>query len=1463
MNINDKIYDNIVDHMTDVRLYEEGVQIQGRRSLKRHRKNLRDLLRGDIRADVSKEVSRYGKELNSNLTNSVKEFSATQLDFQADNLYKETRKFYKTSRPRTKQLLAEVTGPNIKGPKSISNNVKNISSGELVRIQQKVKFGLANGQSQNQIIGEVMKTTKITEHQARTLTRTSITSTQTLAVQKTLEANKDLIKGYMFTAILDSRTSPICSHHNGKVYEVDDKRYTPPLHWNCRSSMVPVLKSKEELLESDSTRVKKKELQKVKPERLNGVQPKRESYGAWLQRQTFDVQKKLLGGQERADMFRQGLLKVDQFTSVKGKALSITGLRRRAAQQTAVFNPKQKVRSRDVAVGAARPNSLLNNPKHKEDLRTLFLLDSNDFNSPLALTDFKGTSLVGKQASRRRVGNVFDERNFSADPITGEMKNNLIYEPNFNLYQERLDFMRNSKLMSAEQKDWVEGFVAGLDDKISVNQQTTAVETLRVVFERYAKDKKPWDNFASVVRNEYRFSVQNTSRLLDTRSREKSKMFISYLSGKKSEAPKVQVMGKYYGFDELSEGILKDTRFVSNWDETVGNKLAKDLFYKGRAPSRVYFSKLTDKYLDIDKTKEKLLDTVVPLRKQYKDFKKKFNREPSDSWWTKSKRAYPEAARNIIDLEFLQKKRVKDFRGNLSKQEKVLGKAVRMVSEGKSTDYDGLAIKIGSLLSDEFADIIPGFASTLASKHREGSKILEAMKQNGLIKVNLRGVTRRGVYDVETGRASTGWGDTISREVTVANKQMLSLQEAERRLYIGRRVGNVSDRDRLFVRAGKKTFFDARGNDTGIPIISADKYPDYDPKQIDRDMANMMNHVTSVQYEVDDVFADFMDDVVRFRDPRGNVKKYDDLNYFRQAILTRGEQGYGLMSTVKWHRQRGKPFRTGVFIDSRGRVYHSGYLTPTGGEMVRPFLNSHRAKNFDPESYTELKTQIGAMLGIDTEILSTVGRHAAFERNRDELIKIGKMLSTPTQRDRRIREFLEHPIIQHAGDEPAEIPKIARMALELSRLNDHLDGDFTDFAKMRTFKTKLMVENDASSSGAQIIGLSTGDRAVSELSNVVQTTQKQRLYDVIAQRTIDDPDFRKIASLREANLTWKDLVKGAKYQNMVTFYGAGEATKTANVARGVAKVLGKKGYFAITKDDLTERLRIIDNKIKQSDKLGANAVAADLTAFRKELVETINNGSPVSRTLLKEARDIHPDTEEFVNKLFNNRVGVVGPKDFDAISRIMSKYLESEVPVTGQFINFWKKAAKTYVSDTQNVDIPWVTFDGKTMMQRYRPPVQQRIDFTDPITGRKISNIYEDRATDGKMKGKADLANAAIGLGVNGNHSNDAVIVRQFHLWGRKNDVDTGTIHDAFFTNIGDATPARNALRTIYADALDGDTIRKTLKEMRRQGMSKKAYNELLEEAKSRGLIDPPNKLTRQDILETIKDGFDWYGIGP
>jgi len=1452
MNINDKLYDRIVDHMADVRLYEEGVQIQNRRILRRHQKNVRDLLRGNIRASLNKEVSRFGTELLAHKTNTLKEFSTSQLDFHTDNLYKEVKDFYKVSKPRTKELLAEVTGPTMKGTKSVSQNVKNIAAGELVRIQSKVKAGLARGLSSNDIIKDVLKTTKITEYQARALTRTAITSTQTAALRRVAEDNKDILKGFMFTAILDARTSPICSYHNGKLYDVDDNRFVPPLHWNCRSSLVPVLKSKEELLETAN--VKKNILSKKKEESLPGTTPRVEGFGVWLKRQSMDVQTKMLGSIDAANLFRQGKLKANEFVTPKGKVLSIQALRNKAAQSTAVYKPRQKVREQDIRIDAVRASSLIRNPKNKDDLRQLFLLDSDDYSKTLSLTDYKGTSLVGKTASRRRVGNEFDERNFSADPLTGEIKNNNLYSPDFNLYQERLDFMRNSKLLKADEKQFIESLTSSLDDKISVNQQTVIVENLRVVLERFAKNKQPWENLASVIRAENRFAVQNVSRLLDTRSRKRSELFVSYLS---KDTPQVNILGKYFTFADLQKTQLADQRFIDAWRRTQGKKLARKIFITGRAPLRVYFRKFVDTYPTKEKLTKNLLKKNPKLKKAYDLYKKVNNREPSDAWFTRLAANNREAVRRILDREFLvASKKPTD---NLFDEKAIdsLTKISKLIASGQSTDYDSLAINIGKSFSKDFENIIPFTKHTLKDFHREGSKILEFFKDQGLIKVQFRGKTRRGTLDLDTGRVSGGWQDTISREVIVVDKNLLKLQEAERKVTISRRLGITSARDRLYVKANNKTYVDARGNNTGLPLISRDKFADYDPKQIDREMAEMLNHVMEVEYGVDNEFFGFMDDIARFRDPRGNSKYFDSINEFRHEILNRGEQGYGLMSTAKYHAQRGQNFRTTAFIDSRGRVYHRGYLTPTGGELVRPFLNSGKSIAMNDGAFDELQVQIGALIGPGTEALTQTGRRAIFARNQEKIIELGEIMMSKTQRDRRLREFLQHPIIR--GLEGAEVAKMSRMALEYARINRHLKQG----RPLNSYKTKLMIENDASSSGAQIIGLSTGDRAVSQASNVLATTQKNRLYDLVAMDTVNDPEFLKIAGLRDAGLTWEDLAKAAKDQNMVSFYGAGSATKTAKVAGKLSKVLDDKGFITVTKANLSEQLRIIDGKIKIANREDAVSVVAELTSFRDELVELINKNEPVGRTLLKQAADIHPDTADFVRKLTSSRKGIIGPKEFSEVSRIMSKNLAQRAPVTDNFINYWKQVATAYVQDTKKVDIPWVTFDGKVMMQRYRPKIQERVDFSDPVSGRRISNIYESSAEDGKLLGKSSLNNARIGLGVNGNHSNDAAIVRRFHLWGRKNGVDTATIHDAFFTNISEANRAKTALRTIYADALEGDTIRKTLREMRKEGLSRKSYNELLAKAKELGLIDPPNKITRKDILAPIREGEDWYGIGP
>lgn len=107
----------------------------------------------------------------------------------------------------------------------------------------------------------------------------------------------------------------------------------------------------------------------------------------------------------------------------------------------------------------------------------------------------------------------------------------------------------------------------------------------------------------------------------------------------------------------------------------------------------------------------------------------------------------------------------------------------------------------------------------------------------------------------------------------------------------------------------------------------------------------------------------------------------------------------------------------------------------------------------------------------------------------------------------------------------------------------------------------------------------------------------------------------------------------------------------------------------------------------------------------------------------------------------------------------------------------------------------------------------------------------------------------------------------------------TSTIHDAFFANAADMLKARNALRQIYANALERNVIKSTLDEMRARGLPKNLYDKYLNEAIELGLIPVVGRskiggrllrdtdiLTTKDILKEVPQNFDndygWYGVG-
>lgn len=129
--------------------------------------------------------------------------------------------------------------------------------------------------------------------QIATLTRTSMNQVQGQIMKHTLARND--YTHYFYMATLDSRTTVICGSLDGRRFEVG-KGPEPPLHFNCRSTMIPASPGQKEALPRGRRAYRDEDGRT----RLTSNQ----SYGTWLKAQSNSVQNSALGA-SRARLFRR------------------------------------------------------------------------------------------------------------------------------------------------------------------------------------------------------------------------------------------------------------------------------------------------------------------------------------------------------------------------------------------------------------------------------------------------------------------------------------------------------------------------------------------------------------------------------------------------------------------------------------------------------------------------------------------------------------------------------------------------------------------------------------------------------------------------------------------------------------------------------------------------------------------------------------------------------------------------------------------------------------------------------------------------------------------------------------------------------------------------------------------------------------------------------------------------------
>lgn len=204
-----------------------------------------------------------------------------------------------------------------------STKTKNLYSD---RIRQGVLLGETNQQIIRKITGtKVLKYTdgiaSIAKKDAETLVRTSVQNVANAARFKTLEANKSVFSKYTHVATLDSRTSVQCAARDGLSWDSETKEpighnlpfLVPPVHWNCRSTLVPVIEGVK--LPADATRASK--------EGPVDINLKFEDY---LKKKGPDFQDEVLG-KKRAELWRSNKLNLRQLLDTRGNPLSVEQLK--------------------------------------------------------------------------------------------------------------------------------------------------------------------------------------------------------------------------------------------------------------------------------------------------------------------------------------------------------------------------------------------------------------------------------------------------------------------------------------------------------------------------------------------------------------------------------------------------------------------------------------------------------------------------------------------------------------------------------------------------------------------------------------------------------------------------------------------------------------------------------------------------------------------------------------------------------------------------------------------------------------------------------------------------------------------------------------------------------------------------------------------------------------------------------
>lgn len=231
-----------------------------------------------------------------------------------------------TGTPRPFRLeIGDGTTITLPNGATLAASYRRLAGKQAEVFTKEVQNGLLLGESSDKIARRLRRQLiAVPNNQIRAMVRTSVNQVANAASQAVYSQNQEITKRYRYIATLDSRTSAICRALDGRTFKYNEGP-TPPQHFNCRSTTVPIVDYKSLGIPPPKP---------GKRRSSGGLVPADQTYGQWLFDQSKEVKADVLGVKQ-VPYFNMLSRKygpsvaIRKFVSADGTEVTLQELRRR------------------------------------------------------------------------------------------------------------------------------------------------------------------------------------------------------------------------------------------------------------------------------------------------------------------------------------------------------------------------------------------------------------------------------------------------------------------------------------------------------------------------------------------------------------------------------------------------------------------------------------------------------------------------------------------------------------------------------------------------------------------------------------------------------------------------------------------------------------------------------------------------------------------------------------------------------------------------------------------------------------------------------------------------------------------------------------------------------------------------------------------------------------------------------